>query len=153
MGYFSAVKERPERPRYTRRKVSSTGKPTEAAIQDSIMKYLHLQGWVVVRINSSALPNEKTGAPMRSYYIYGPGMSAGFPDLLALKGGQYLLFEVKTESGVISFTQQKISAYFEGRQVPIHYVASIDDVQRVLNGQQPERTFRKEKPVKRELFE
>lgn len=151
MGYFSMVKEKPVRKRTTSKK--RTLIPSESNIQDSIMKYLHLNGWIVVRVNSSVMMNEHTGAPMRSYLIYGLGMSSGFPDLLALKGGQYLLLEVKREKGTITLTQQRVYKFFNGKSVPVHYVASIDDVEKILNGQQPENHFRYEKPIKRELFD
>jgi len=59
----------------------------ERAIQASMMTYLRLRGYYVLRLNAGALPN-KQGRPVHM-------LPAGCPDLLAIKAGRATFVEVK----------------------------------------------------------
>jgi hypothetical protein len=59
----------------------------ERAIQASMMTYLRLRGYYVLRLNAGALPNAQ-GRPVHM-------LPAGCPDLLAIKAGRATFIEVK----------------------------------------------------------
>lgn len=131
MGYFTATINRVSRQPQKNRKNTKKNNNTEHKIQDEIMKYLRKNGFVVVRINSSMLWTEE-GNPVRSYLIFGLGVSYGFPDLLAMKGDKYFLFEVKTPKGKLSINQQKVKKFFEQHNVQYNIVRDISEVKRII---------------------
>lgn len=102
----------------------------ESRIQDAIAKYLNKLGWLVVRINSSMLRVDNR--VLRSYLIYGLGISSGMPDLIAYKGEKYLLLEVKTKKGRLSANQKRVKEYAHQKWVNYHVVRSVEDVEVLL---------------------
>ncbi len=104
----------------------------EKTVQDAIMDFLYKDGWVVIRINSSFLWSEQTGTPVRSYLIYGPGMSSGLNDLIATKNNKALFIEVKAPGGRLSEAQQKVKKYMEERGTAYHVCDSVEQVKRLL---------------------
>ncbi len=131
MGYFSKSIQnnygKPERKKSKPKKARP-----EALLQDAIMKYLKSNNWQVIRINSSVMISDK-GYPIRSYLIYGLGMSAGFSDLIALKKDRFLLLEVKTKTGRLTQTQKKVKANFELQGINYHVVRNVSEVQDIIN--------------------
>lgn len=80
-------------------------KQSEHNTQMAIGKILLLKKWLVVRINSGAIKIDNVRF-VRFYTIMNNGKSAGLPDLIAFKGSQYLLIEVKRSKGKLSDSQK-----------------------------------------------
>ena len=92
---------------------------TEHELQNKIIDYLVKTGWEVIRVNSVA-KNQKSKA-----YIYkNINVSAGLPDVLALKGNKYLWIEVKTPTGKLLPSQVRVLERF--RACNISYVIVSD---------------------------
>lgn len=97
----------------------------EAAVMRAVEQALTLRGWLVVRMNSSQMPVGESRW-LRAYHIIGFG-SAGFPDLLALKGNQALLIEVKPPHGRINENQERFSRFAAAHGVIVHVCRSAAD--------------------------
>lgn len=111
------------------KKRNKNDKP-ESHIQDAICKYLNLKKWMVVRLNSSMLRIDNR--VVKSYLIYGLGLSSGMPDVLAFKNNRVLLLEVKSPKGRISPNQKRVKKYAETRGNNYYIVRSVDDVAGIL---------------------
>jgi hypothetical protein len=55
----------------------------------------------------------------------------GVPDIIAIKGGQFIGLEVKTATGRLSADQKTFEAYSKQAGAQYHVVRSINDVQRL----------------------
>ena len=134
MGFFSQAIQNGAKHELTRPKTRYK-KPkaeSEHAIQDAIMDFLFKNGYIVVRIHSSMLCSEQTHSPVRSYLIYGLGMSSGLSDLIAFKQGKTLLIEVKSKIGKLSENQKKVKEHFETKGIPYHVCKSVEDVRSII---------------------
>jgi hypothetical protein len=121
------VDEAPQRVK--RKRVAPPGQ-SEAEIQRSIVQYLILKNWLVIRINSGAQAVD--GRFLRTYTIENNGRSSGMPDVIAVKDGRWLLLEVKTSTGRLSESQRDFHKMAETYAVKVHVVRSIDDVEAVI---------------------
>jgi Holliday junction resolvase len=90
----------------------SNPEPSEGKIQAALIQRLRVRGWLAIRINGSGFTDSR-GQFVRSYIIYGLNASAGFPDVLALKGNRFLLFEVKKRGGELTSSQERFFDYAE----------------------------------------
>lgn len=121
--------------------------PTEAELQAALMRRLTARGWLAVRINSGAFKTAH-GHFFRSYIIAGMptlgktgkgglGASAGFPDVLALKGdpttGEIIarLFELKKRSEKCSEAQERFADFAQARGVGVEVVAGLCDLEKL----------------------
>lgn len=98
----------------------------EQQIQDAIAKHLLKDGWIVVRLNSGFIATGRT--PFRSYLLYGLGISAGMPDLLAFKENRTRFLEVKTAKGRLSQSQKKVKEYFAKHNLEYEVVRGVEDL-------------------------
>ena len=74
----------------------------EKDILAQIRDYLRLTGWLVIRLNSGAVPARSNGRRRFIRFNDTPGCS----DLLALRGGVVLLAEIKRPGGRATAAQQ-----------------------------------------------
>jgi len=96
--------------------------PLESAIQASIVTYLRLKNYYVLRLNSGAV-RDATGRPVRM-------AAAGTPDLLALKDGHPPLFvEVKRPGSRPSATQDAMMAELRAHGATTLVATSVADLQ------------------------
>jgi Holliday junction resolvase len=105
---------------------------SEAEIQEAVMKRLHSRSWVVVRINGGGFWNEESGNFIRNYFVYALGTIAGFPDLLALKGRNFLLMECKDHKGKPTEHQKRFATFAARFGVIVYVVRSVNDVDDIL---------------------
>ena len=115
-------------------KISTTAftKPaqTEAEIQDAIMAHLEKRHWLVVRINGI---NRKIGKHfIRSYIVQGLKVSAGFPDVLALKKTRFVLIECKTAKGEATESQMRFARFAARFGVSVYVVRDANEVDAIL---------------------
>ena len=89
-----------------KRKKSATKNRPEADYTNQIIKELLLDGWLVVRVNSGMVKTEN-GFPFFAYTIANNASHSGFPDLIAFKGSEYRLIEVKAKGGRLSDNQKR----------------------------------------------
>jgi len=89
----------------------SSQKLKESEIQAQIRDYLRLCGWFVVKIHQS----------LGSYW--------GIADLYALRGGQHVWIEVKTDRGVQSEYQKKFQRDIEKHGGTYILARSVADVE------------------------
>jgi hypothetical protein len=104
--------------------------PTEAAIQAALMRRLVAAGWLVVRINGSGFKDSR-GQFVRSYFIAGLNAASGFPDVLALRGDEARLFEVKPRGGELSEAQARFRDFAVRRGITVEIVegqAGLEEV-------------------------
>ena len=105
---------------------------SEKKIQTQICHYLETMGYLVLRVNSGTT---KTGNRyIRNYIITNYNLSSGFPDLVALRGKEFLLIEVKKEKGKLSPGQE----YFmriakEKHGIETYIIRSVEGIQEILN--------------------
>lgn len=112
---------------------------SEAQIQTALMNRLHAAGWLTLRVNSFAAQVGRRF--VRAYLVHrmpsrtGRVVSAGFPDVLALRGAldsgtgyciDARLFEVKTETGKTSAAQDDFRVWAERHGVQIEVVQGWD---------------------------
>jgi len=71
---------------------------------------------------------------VKSYMIYGLGISSGMPDVLAFKDNKFLLLEVKTSKGRLSPNQTRVKHYAESKGNNYYVVRSVPDVEKILEG-------------------
>lgn len=87
-------------------------KQPEKLIQDAVIKYLQLQNYFVMRLNSSTVQSAETGTYLSSYRIAGLG-SSGASDVLVGKNGKIVFVEIKTKTGRQSESQKKFQNHVE----------------------------------------
>jgi hypothetical protein len=94
---------------------------TESEIQKQIVDFLKLSGCLVFRMNAGKRQNNMTLAP------------AGTPDLMAItRCGDTIWLEVKTETGKLRETQEKMIAELVNRFQAVYLVRSVEDVKKSL---------------------
>lgn len=90
---------------------------TETEIQKQIIETLHLNGCVVLRMNSGKGRNNQTLCP------------EGTPDLLCItRRGVYYWIEVKTETGKLRDSQKETIADLKSRGCHVIVARDINDV-------------------------
>jgi hypothetical protein len=108
----------------------------ERIIQDDCLKFLKEKGWLPIRFNSSMIISNESGIPIRSYLIYGLGMSSGLSDIIAFKDDRYLMIEVKAEKGKLNENQLKFQKHcIENglKYFVVHSVAELNDLLNSIN--------------------
>jgi len=112
---------------YTRKKKAAT-KQVEHDIQNEIIEYLISKGWATMRINGVR------GRNVSSYNcrVGGKSYSRGFPDILSVKDGKYILWEIKTPTGVLSGVQVEFIEQLRKVGCLIYVVDSLEKVKEVV---------------------
>lgn len=111
--------------------------PAEADIQAALMRGLQRCGWLVVRVNSGAATTPRGGF-FRAYVVAGlcdaNGRAAcsGFPDVLALRGGEMRLFEVKRAGGKESAAQARFREFAARHGVAVERVEGWGGMERIV---------------------
>jgi hypothetical protein len=103
---------------------------SEADVQRALIAHLCASGWLVVRINGAAFTG-KRGQYVRAYVVAGLNACAGFPDLLALRGASFRLFELKKEGGKLSPAQQRFQDFAARFGVQVEVIEGRDDLDAV----------------------
>lgn len=99
---------------------------SEKDIQAGIMQLLALKGYLVIRLNGGAFKDRNRY--IQFYRVYGrDDLKGGFPDILALKGSEAILIEVKSRKGTLTKTQKLFHQWAELHNVKIHVIHSLDD--------------------------
>jgi len=99
---------------------------TEAEIQRSIMDYLTMKGWYVLRLNSGMQVINQPGQARRVMHA----AAAGTPDLLALRHDHAPLFiEVKRPGKKPTPVQQAMMGTLIDHGATCLVATSVDDVQ------------------------
>jgi Holliday junction resolvase len=105
----------------------STLEPREAKLQAALLKRLHARGWLAMRVNSGAFKTER-GDFFRAYLVTGaPDESAGFPDVLAMRGRrgcsiELRLFEVKRRGAKRTPEQRRFADFALSRGISVEVV-------------------------------
>lgn len=112
-------------------------KEDEKDIQKRIMRGLRRRGWVVVRFNSGSFPTfDKSGKRhwFMSYYIFdlkdsrGHDSTSGLPDVMAFKGNEFLMIEVKAKDGKLRPAQAAFIRYAATAGVYVHVVDNWEEL-------------------------
>jgi hypothetical protein len=112
-----------------KREKKVSNEPSEADIQDEVIKHLKSRGWLVIRMNSGSFKvNDRY---FRAYILENNGRSDGFPDLLAFKRDRYLLIEMKRPGTYQSPEQKIFEQMCAERGVGYHVVRSVEDAARI----------------------
>ena len=85
----------------------------ESLIQGAIRAHLINEGWFVVKLINTSKP--------------------GMPDLMAIKDGKVVFFEVKTDKGRVSKLQEYHIEGLNNMGVPAHVVRSVSQVKDILS--------------------
>jgi len=85
----------------------------ESLIQGAIRAHLINEGWFVVKLINTSKP--------------------GMPDLMAIKDGKVIFFEVKTDKGRVSKLQEHHIEGLNNMGVPAHVVRSVTQVKDILS--------------------
>jgi|GEM_PF-5088129 len=118
----------------------------EKEIQDSVLDYLVSMGFIAIRINSGVF-KQSYGGFFRAYLIHNfikkflskekranpPQTSKGFPDVLALRGNNFFLFEIKAGSGGrLSDSQKDFIELAEIKNIKIHIIDNLNQVIQII---------------------
>lgn len=113
---------------------------SESDIQSRIINLLTRAGWLVVRVNGGG--STRGARYTASYHIpalgrYGAEGSRGHPDLVAYRSGatptcRALFLEVKRPGEKPNEAQGRFIALADGMRIPVHVVASVEEVVRLL---------------------
>lgn len=113
-------------------KIRRKNKSVEHSIQDSIIKYLRLNKFVVVRINGGAFTDDRNNY-IKTYTIVDLKLSSGLSDLLVMKEGIFAFLEIKSDAKKqLSVNQKIVSDYFNSKGIDYFKVSSIDEVQTIV---------------------
>jgi Holliday junction resolvase len=85
----------------------------ESLIQGAIRAHLINEGWFVVKLINTSKP--------------------GMPDLMAIKDGKVIFFEVKTDKGRVSKLQEHHIEGLNAMGVTAHVVRSVSQVKDILS--------------------
>lgn len=85
----------------------------ESLIQGAIRAHLINEGWFVVKLINTSKP--------------------GMPDLMAIKDGKVIFFEIKTDKGRVSKLQEHHIEGLNAMGVPAHVVRSVTQVKYILS--------------------
>lgn len=108
---------------------------TESQIQDAIMSRLQRDKWLVIRFNGGGFRKGKTF--IRNYIIQGAAKSAGLPDVIAFRGNQFLMVEVKDAKGKLTDSQEWFHEMVKKYGVTVHVLRHWDEVEPLLQEVQP----------------
>lgn len=99
----------------------------EKEIQMAICDYLALKKYFFWRQNTGAILNRKTGnfMSMPKYSIN------GVPDIILIRGGQFIGLEVKRPKGIQSDSQKEFERLCLKNGASYFIVTSVDDVQKI----------------------
>jgi len=86
----------------------------ESILQGKIRAHLITEGWFVVKLINTSKP--------------------GMPDLMAIKDGKVLFFEVKNATGYLSKLQQYTIDFINDCGVGAYVVRNVEQVKNILNG-------------------
>jgi hypothetical protein len=111
----------PRMPRWTLDTPPVAAAIPERAIQTSIIAYLRLKQYHVLRLNSGALPNAQ-GRPVHM-------LPAGTPDVLAIKDGRALFVEVKRPGKRPTARQEAMMETLRGYGARCLVATSVEDLQ------------------------
>ena len=102
----------------------------ENEIQTQIIKYLQLNGWITIRINSgaSAIDNRYLRMYILNYKDLHTCTSSGLFDIMAFKNNQTLCIECKTSKGKVSDAQEKIHSIFRKENFTVIIARDLQDV-------------------------
>jgi Holliday junction resolvase len=84
----------------------------ESILQGKIRAHLITEGWFVVKLINTSKP--------------------GMPDLMAIKDGKVIFFEVKTDKGRVSKLQEHHIEGLNNMGVSAHVVRSVSQVKDIL---------------------
>jgi Holliday junction resolvase len=87
----------------------------ESILQGKIRAHLITEGWFVVKLINTSKP--------------------GMPDLMAIKDGKVIFFEVKTNTGYLSKLQKYIIDCINDAGVKAYVVRTLEQVKQILNGE------------------
>ncbi len=114
--------------------------PSEAEVQRAVIRRLVAGGWLTVRINGGG-GWDKAGNLIRTYIIATLNAISGFPDVLALKGdvrgGRFLLIEVKTAKGTLTDSQKRFALFAKKFGITVHVVRSPDELDAIWAKERP----------------
>jgi Holliday junction resolvase len=86
----------------------------ESILQGKIRAHLITEGWFVVKLINTSKP--------------------GMPDLMAIKDGKVVFFEVKNGTGYLSKLQQYTIDFINDCGVGAYVVRNVEQVKNILNG-------------------
>ncbi len=103
---------------------------SEADVQSALIDRLCAAGYLVVRINGSGF-KDKRGQYVRAYFVAVLNACAGFPDLLAMRGANFRLFEMKKQGGKLSPAQQRFKDFAARFGVQVEVIEGRDGLDAV----------------------
>ena len=123
----------------------------ENLIQHKILSRLVKQDWIAIRVNS--VTAKYKGRYVKSYTIENNKRSDGLNDILAFKGDDYLLIEVKTTSkdSKLEDTQVTFRALCKNKNVRYYVVRTIEELDIILTN--VKRRIKKRSNIKRTLLQ
>lgn len=83
---------------------------SEAAVQQTIIDLLLLDGWGVIRANSGGMQVDDRYVRFCTWYMSGETADTGVADLIAFKDGRVLFLETKAPGGRQRKTQEAFEA-------------------------------------------
>jgi Holliday junction resolvase len=111
---------------------------SEADVQSALIAQLCAAGYLVVRINGSGFKDSR-GQYVRAYFVAVLNACAGFPDVLAMRGATFRLFEVKREGGKLSDAQKRFQNFAANFGVKVEVIEGRDGLDAVTAGVMAER--------------
>lgn len=106
-------------------------KLTESQIQDAIIHRLQIDKWLVIRFNGGGFQKGKSF--VRNYIIQGAAKSAGLPDVIAFRGNEFLMVEVKDAKGKLTDSQEWFHGWAKHFGVTVHVLRHWDEVTPLLH--------------------
>lgn len=116
---------------------------SESQIETSICHYLHVKGYFFWKQPMRGYFSGKvSGKDSRGHSVMvghfrkdvNPYVRPGIPDIIMVKNGQFIGFEVKSKKGIQSETQVSFQGDLERAGGKYFIVRSIEDVETVLKG-------------------
>lgn len=112
-------------------------KLSESLIQKQVIQYLRLKHFTVVRLNSGLsifadASGKKSYIKFYSIENYGASgakyKNSGLPDIIAFKGGLYLLLEIKTDTGKLTISQTVFKQHAEQNELNYFVIRNLDEL-------------------------
>ena len=101
---------------------------TEAQIEEMILQYLAYAGWWGIKVPTTGYHDGTGWRKQASKWCIN-----GFPDVLAMKEGKILFFEIKTPVGRQSDAQKAFEKRLHEYGHNYFLVRSVEDVKKVIN--------------------
>lgn len=98
---------------------------SETQLQERVCELLELHGWLPLESDKAKLG--KRGKKKGAFVV-------GFPDVLALKGGSFLLLELKVPKGKVRPEQAELHARFAALGIEVAVCRDEADVLALLRG-------------------